>query len=696
VEVLTLFAQVGPALTAAGSGASGGTSLLVLAVAVTGLLAVLVVGAILVRRIRMEHTQPMEVPESSTGMTILPAAPGRHRPRRPALTAPWHRDGVEQAAVADPQVDPLDDAALQRELDEGLVPADEASPGADPVAGGGGGQPVTAVAPPTDAVSAAPAQDRPAGGSALLGDHELVAKWGLVTAPPTAPDAAPEAEEAVQAPGFAEPVFPEPVFAEPVFAEPVFAEPVFAELAVVELAAVESAAVESAYADPAAEQPVYVDPAFAEPVFTDPTAAEPQYAEPTTYPEPQYTEPHNAESQHAEPQHAEPPADEAAFADPAVADPVPDEPVDQVAPTPPPPAAPARPADVLAAIPVTGGAMRSASQTPEARPAHVPVSVPAPRESGPSADQMAVLRANHRTLLGATKHLEVAAIAASGSQQIVEAARAAFVERTVDGPRVSAESPAARRLPGPWTTLFPGEAPWDSGARFRAVIPDDALEVTPGTAVIAVPVPASGRVLGALVARRGGDRPFSPGDEDALARFGRLVGAAADRTSRTGVVHLDPEAEGRLRDSEQLLTDLRGALRVSMPPARPVALVVVGLGHTAILRAGGRGADADALLRRIVQRIEDSVRPGDQVYRWRADELAVMLPETARGQAVRVTIRLRNLVTEMIVEDGGSAETIQLGWAIGDSLSAAKLVQRARTVMTPAPAARKPVTRPAA
>jgi len=186
--------------------------------------------------------------------------------------------------------------------------------------------------------------------------------------------------------------------------------------------------------------------------------------------------------------------------------------------------------------------------------------------------------------------------------------------------------------------------------------------------------------------RRAGDRPFGAEDEDVLARFARLVGMAAERTSHGGEVHRDPDVDGKLRDDEQLLADLRCALRVSVPPARPVAVVLVGLRHGTQLRAEGRPADAEALLQRVAAVIQDVVRPGDRVYRWRNDELAVMLPETPRGHAMRVIVRLRDLLVATVEDAGGDRETVLIGWAIGDAPSPIKLVQRARSVMTPPPA----------
>lgn len=309
--------------------------------------------------------------------------------------------------------------------------------------------------------------------------------------------------------------------------------------------------------------------------------------------------------------------------------------------------------------------------------------LPAPRESGPSIEQLALLRRTHGELLAATRHGEVARVAADVALKLVASSRSALVERTVEGSRVTAESPSARRAAAPWAGLFGDPAPWDSGARVRDVVPDDVLEITVGTAVLAVPVAAVGRVLGSLVVRRAGDRPYSPGDEDVLARLGRLVGAALERVGRRGSVHVEAEEPEGLPDGEALLGALRSALRVSMAPALPVALVVVRVGAVAARLEAGRTSEGEALVEAVADVLRSSLRPGDELFRWQGDELAVMLPETTRGQAVRVTIRLRAAMAGVCAGLGVLDPGIEVGWAIGEALSPVKLVQRARSAMTP-------------
>lgn len=283
---------------------------------------------------------------------------------------------------------------------------------------------------------------------------------------------------------------------------------------------------------------------------------------------------------------------------------------------------------------------------PAGRPRRLAMLVPRPRHGrSPSPGQRRRLRAAARRIAGAPSRPEVGQLTAQEGRELVRADTVAVVVRTVEGPRVLWQEPGGPEPAAIWGPATLG-ALLTLGYPVREVIPGDPLAAHAPTALLMVPVPAAGALIGAVLARREAGRPFTPADEDALARLARSTGTALDAVRRRGGVQASAGADRvtGLPGRERLLEDLRTALATLSSHGMPVTLVLARLDGLLDLRAALGRVAADQTLAVLAAGLVERLRVGDCAYRYGEDVLAFVLPGTTQDEAAGVLARLSEVL----------------------------------------------------
>jgi GGDEF domain-containing protein len=247
----------------------------------------------------------------------------------------------------------------------------------------------------------------------------------------------------------------------------------------------------------------------------------------------------------------------------------------------------------------------------------------------------------------------IAEISARRAREVSDAGYASLVVRSVEGPRVLWQEPGgtgARQIWGPQTL----------GALLKLseplcdVLGSDPLSADGPTALLAVPVPAGGALVGTLLVRRRAECPFTPSDRDAVSRLARMTGAALDRHARRGDVHREDDVDTvtDLPRHSRLLQDLRQALTGVEQHGMPLALVLLRLPGLRRLGTQKGRTEADRALKDVVRHLYSALRVGDVMYRFGQEELAVLLPGTDSGAAQAVAERIRAEVVARVPPDG--------------------------------------------
>lgn len=182
--------------------------------------------------------------------------------------------------------------------------------------------------------------------------------------------------------------------------------------------------------------------------------------------------------------------------------------------------------------------------------------------------------------------------------------------------------------------------------------------------LLAVPLIANSRALGALECRTAGSRVAS---QEALGLIEVLAGHAAAALA-TAQVHArtrdlaatDPLT--KLPNRRSFEADFRLATEPAQRQGRPLALISIDLDHFKELNDRSGHAAGDAALARTAQALLAAVRASDRVYRLGGEELAVLCPDTSAARAVTLADRLRAAVAAA-GELGDSAVTASFGVA---------------------------------
>jgi diguanylate cyclase (GGDEF)-like protein len=270
------------------------------------------------------------------------------------------------------------------------------------------------------------------------------------------------------------------------------------------------------------------------------------------------------------------------------------------------------------------------------------------RRRQPAPATRVALQAAQTRIDAAPDRPGIARAAAEEAVRLVEADVAALVLRTVEGPRVLWLHPGGPDAEGLWgpATLA---ALVRVGHPVRRVVEGDPLADGEATALLTVPVPAAGTVVGALIARRNEPRTFSAIEQDVLSRLARMAGAALLNASRPlplGRTDVDPVTG--LPGSRRFTSDVEAAVRTSQRQGTPVAVLAAHIDGLARLRAELGDPPADDALRELARGLASVLRVGDLAYRIGPDQLALLLPATDETALDAVRERLAGVVGTVV------------------------------------------------
>ncbi|MBK7624341.1 MAG: diguanylate cyclase [Kineosporiaceae bacterium] len=270
-------------------------------------------------------------------------------------------------------------------------------------------------------------------------------------------------------------------------------------------------------------------------------------------------------------------------------------------------------------------------------------------------DALAAIRVR---LAAQTTRLGIAEVVTQEARALIEADQAVLVVRSIEGPQVLGLDPSATEIWGPQTL-----AALLTGVAMREVLAGDPLADGGSSALLVVPVAGAGAFIGAVIARREGERPFEIADQDLLDRLARIAGSSLDALTRRGVLR----SEGQERDSVTglapascLTHDLKAALNSRDDHGMVVTLVMAEIDGLARMRTEHGDETADEALHLIAHTLHTGLRVGDVAYRLDTEELAVMLAATDVESGERVAIRLVDEVDTALAESYGLDQPLRL------------------------------------
>ena len=222
----------------------------------------------------------------------------------------------------------------------------------------------------------------------------------------------------------------------------------------------------------------------------------------------------------------------------------------------------------------------------------------------------------------------------------------------------------------------------DSGAPALGVVSSDpALPGLAPVAVLAAPLIAGRRIMGAIVVGRDEEAPLD--DHDALEL--RLIGLAAAIAIEGARAH-DSATALALTDA---LTGLGNRRRLDDDLARacapgapwPVGLAMIDVDHFKSYNDAHGHPAGDDVLRAVARLAAANVREQDVVYRFGGEELCVILPGAGATEAQRVAERVRAAVAAHDFAGASSQPagrvTVSAGVASHEGPEAARLMAAA-------------------
>ncbi len=104
-----------------------------------------------------------------------------------------------------------------------------------------------------------------------------------------------------------------------------------------------------------------------------------------------------------------------------------------------------------------------------------------------------------------------------------------------------------------------------------------------------------------------------------------------------------------------------------VPTEKPLSVVMVDIDHFKKINDTYGHPAGDAVLREVVRRMMNGLRPSDLVVRMGGEEFAVILPETDLAQAMAVSERMRERISQTSVITLDDGETVSATVSIGVS-----------------------------
>lgn len=202
--------------------------------------------------------------------------------------------------------------------------------------------------------------------------------------------------------------------------------------------------------------------------------------------------------------------------------------------------------------------------------------------------------------------------------------------------------------------------------RPERVVPDTSEELTPQ--VLAVQVADDGRVIGAVFARSGEPRCFTPDEAAFLATVAGTLGLALGRRGAEASAH-----HQALHDSltglpnRMLFVDrLDQALERTGRSGQRVAVLFLDIDHFKVINDSLGHSAGDRILTEVSARLTELIRSGDTVARFGGDEFTILLdPVRSRSEAERIAERIRQAVSHAAdVDHTAPKPTISIGIAI--------------------------------
>jgi diguanylate cyclase (GGDEF)-like protein len=167
-------------------------------------------------------------------------------------------------------------------------------------------------------------------------------------------------------------------------------------------------------------------------------------------------------------------------------------------------------------------------------------------------------------------------------------------------------------------------------------------------AVVAVPLTAHDRVLGALNVHRG-DAPFSAEEVELVERFASMAALAYDSARQRDVLREEAKTDGLtgLLNHRGSQERLRAALEQS--DGAPVSVVVLDLDHFKRVNDRYGHAEGDRVLAAAANCLRSVVRESDAAGRLGGEEFVLVLPGLEAAEAREVAERARAAVSEVRV-----------------------------------------------
>jgi diguanylate cyclase (GGDEF)-like protein len=179
-------------------------------------------------------------------------------------------------------------------------------------------------------------------------------------------------------------------------------------------------------------------------------------------------------------------------------------------------------------------------------------------------------------------------------------------------------------------------------------------------ALIAIPLVARGRLSGALLASRFGERTdlYSAEDFELVCRFGALASVAFDnirrRTEMEQLARTD-ELTG-LANRRGLEEELNRAVALARRHDQPLALLYIDLDEFKNINDSYGHRVGDEVLREIASALRRRLRRGDRAARVGGDEYVVILPQTDQAGAAVLAHEVRKAIAKAGVRvDSGKA-----------------------------------------
>lgn len=261
-------------------------------------------------------------------------------------------------------------------------------------------------------------------------------------------------------------------------------------------------------------------------------------------------------------------------------------------------------------------------------------------------EQLTGLFAALRRIAGLLDRDEVAAAVLAEAVAATGGEFAAFYVMAGDALEPIAHRGAVTPAAVPMRSGFLGNVVESASAARTVVAQEPSLGVASPVSLVAAPMVANGRVVGAVVVGAPRSQMLDADDEttlEILAAGAAPALVAAARHTSTAELALVDELTG-CYNKRAFRRDLETAVGDAAREGAPLALAMIDIDHFKRYNDAHGHAAGDQALRRVAGILRSCVRGRDRVYRFGGEELAVLLPGAHLGDALAVAERIRAAV----------------------------------------------------